>query len=101
MQNSRFQTITVLPVGSTTPTTLAKAAKHPLRVVVSNVGPVVVFIAATVTDLTPTPSTSTYRLFPGEATVLVAAPQEGFYVVGAAIGGLVSVATSEALPVAL
>jgi hypothetical protein len=101
MQNSRFQTLTVLPVGSPTPTTIVKAAQHPMRAVVSNVGPVLVFIAATVTDLTPLPSTATYRLFPGEQTVLVASPREGFYVVGAAVGGLLSVATSEALPVAL
>lgn len=100
MQNSHFQTITVLPIGSTTPTTLVKAAQLPLRAVVSNVGAVLVFIAATTTDLQPLPSTATYRLFPGESTVLVAAPKEGFYVVGAAVGGLVSVATSEALPVA-
>lgn len=101
MQNTQFQTITILPVGSTTPTTLAKAAKHPIRAVVQNVGPVVVFIAATVSDLTPLPSTATYRLFPGDQTVLVAAPKEGFYAVGAAVGGLLSVSTSEALPVAL
>lgn len=101
MQNTKFQTVNVLPVGSTTPTTIVKAAAHPIRAVVSNIGAVVVFIAATTTDLTPTPSTATYRLFPGEQTVLVAAPREGFYVVGAAIGGLLSVSTSEALPVAL
>jgi hypothetical protein len=101
MQNSLFQTLTVLPVGSTTPTTIVKAAKHPMRVVVSNVGPVLVFIAATTTDLAPLPSTATYRLFPGESTVFVAAPKEGLFVVGAAVGGLLSISTSEALPVAL
>jgi len=101
MQNTQFQTITVQPVGSTTPTTLAKGAKHPIRVVVSNVGPTLVFIAATVTDLAPRPSTSTYRLFPGEQTVFIAAPGEGFYAVSAAVGGLLSISSSEALPVAL
>jgi len=101
MQNSLFQTLTVLPIGSTTPTTIVKAAKQPMRAVVSNVGPVLVFVAATTTDLTPLPSTATYRLFPGEQAVFVAAPKEGLYVVGAGVGGLVSVSTSEALPVAL
>jgi hypothetical protein len=101
MQNTSFQTITVQPLGSTTPTTLVKSAKHPLRAVVSNVGPTLIFIAQTTTDLAPTPSTSTYRLFPGEQTVLVAAPKEGFYAVSAAVGGLLSISISEALPVVL
>jgi len=98
MQKTKFQTVTVQPVGSQTPTTLVKAAQVPLRALVVNVSAVVVFIAETVTDLSPLPSTATYRLFPGEQTVLVAAPKEGFYAVCAAAGGLVSVTTSEALP---
>jgi hypothetical protein len=101
MQNSFFQTLTVLPIGSPTPTTIVKAAKVPMRADVSNVGAVLVFVAATTTDLSPQPSTATYRLFPGQSRVFIAAPKEGFYVVGAAVGGLVSVATSEALPLAL
>ena len=98
MQNTKFQTITVLPIGSPTPTTLVKAAQQPIRAQVNNVGAVLVFVAATVTDLVPAPSTATYRLFPGESAVFIAAPREGFFVVGAAVGGLVSVSTSEALP---
>jgi hypothetical protein len=100
MQNVEFQTVTIQPIGSATPTTLVKAAKIPLRVLVSNVGPVVIFIASAVGDLTPQPSTATYRIFPGEQHVFVAAPKQGIYAVGAAIGGLMSVSTSEALPVA-
>jgi hypothetical protein len=100
MQNSDFQTVTVQPVGSSTPTTLAKAAKVPLRVLVNNVGPVVVFVAQTVSDLAPLPSTATYRIFPGEQHSFIAAPKQGIFAVGAAVGGLLSVSTSEALPVA-
>jgi hypothetical protein len=101
MQNVEFQTVTVLPIGTPTPTTLVKAAKIPLRVEVSNVGPVVIFVASTVTDLTPQPSTATYRIFPGEIHVFVAAPKQGLYAVAAATGGLASVSTSEALPTVL
>lgn len=100
MQLTRFETVTVQPIGSSTPTTLVKSAKVPLRLLINNVGPVVVFIAATVTDLFPQPSTATYRIFPGQQHAIIAAPGEGVYAVGAAVGGLVSVTASEALPLA-
>jgi hypothetical protein len=101
MQNSHFETLTVQPVGTAVPTTIVKAAKVPLRVLVMNAGPVVIFIAGTTTDLTPLPSTATFRLFPGQTQVFVAAPQQGLYCVGAATGGLLSVSTSEAFPLAI
>jgi hypothetical protein len=101
MQNVDFQTITVQPIGSATPTTLVKAAKIPLRVLVSNIGPVVIFVASTATDLAPQPTTATYRIFPGEQQVFVAAPKQSILAVGAAAGGLMSVSTSEALPAAM
>lgn len=98
MQNTNFETYTVQPVGSTAPTTLAKAATHPLRVLLNNVGPVVIFISLTVNDLSPLPTTASYRVFPGEQHAFVLAPKQGLYAVGAAIGGLLSVSSSEALP---
>lgn len=99
MQNTNFETFTIQPVGSTAPTTLAKAAStHPIRVLLNNVGPVVVFISLTVTDLSPLPTTASYRVFPGEQHAFVLAPKQGLYAVGAAIGGLLSVSSSEALP---
>lgn len=98
MQNTNFETLTVQPVGSATPTTIVKSAKVPLRVLVNNVGPVVIFVSAAVTDLTPQPTTATFRLFPGQSQSFVAAPKQGVYCVGAAVGGLLSISTSEALP---
>jgi hypothetical protein len=98
MQNTNFETYTVQPIGSQSPTTLAKAAKHPLRLLVSNVGPVVIFVSLTTTDLFPTPTTASYRVFPGEQHSFVLAPRQGVYAVGAAVGGLLSVTASEALP---
>lgn len=98
MQNTNFETYTVQPIGSPTPTTLAKAAQHPLRILVNNVGPTVIFISLTVTDLSPVPTTASYRVFPGEQHAFVLAPKQGLYAVSAAIGGLMSVTASEALP---
>jgi hypothetical protein len=98
MQDSDFQTLTVQPIGSNTPTTLAKAATAPLRVLVNNVGPVVLFISKSVTDLAPRPTTASYRVLPGEEHVFVIMPKQSAYAVGAAVGGLVSVSQSEALP---
>lgn len=98
MQNTNFETFTVQPVGTNNPTTLAKAATHPLRILVNNVGAVVIFISLTTTDLSPIPSTASYRVFPGEQHAFVLAPKQGLYAVGVAIGGLMSVSSSEALP---
>lgn len=98
MQLTRFETVTVQQIGSPTPTTLVKSAKVPLRLLINNVGPVVIFVAATVNDLAPLPSTATYRVFPGQQHALVAAPGQGLYAIAAAAGGLLSVTTSEALP---
>jgi len=102
MQNTNFETFTVQPVGTSTPTTLAKGASKPLRVLCNNVGPVVIFVSLTTTDLmtTPAPSTASYRIFPGEQHAFVLAAKQGLYAVGAGAGGLLSVASSEALPVA-
>lgn len=99
MQNTNFETYTVQPVGSQSPTTLAKAATKPLRILASNVGPVVIFISLTTTDLFPLPTTASYRVFPGEVQSFVLAPKQGLYAVGVAVGGLMSVSASEALPV--
>ncbi len=98
MQNTNLQTYNVPAVGTVNPATLAKAAKVPCRVVISNVGPVVLFVSDATADLMPVPSTAVYRIFPGEAPSLVLAPKQSFYAVGAAAGGLASVAISDALP---
>lgn len=99
MQNTNFETFTVQAVGSETPTTLAKAAnKTPVRVLVNNVGPVLIFISLETTDLAPRPTTAAYRVPPGQQHAFVLAPKQGLYAVGAALGGLLSVTVSEALP---
>lgn len=100
MQNTSFETFSVQAVGSPSPTTLAKAATHPLRVLINNVGPVMIFISLNTTDLQPAPTMQTYRVFPGQQHALVLAPKQGLHAVGVAAGGLMSVTSSEALPVA-
>ena len=98
MQNTNFETFTIQPIGAT-PTTLIKAATKPMRLLVNNVGPVMIFVSATTTDLQPIPTTASYRIFPGEQHAFVVATKQGLYAVGAAISGLLSVSASEALPI--
>lgn len=98
MQNTNFETYTVTPIGGN-PTTIGKASdKHPIRVLCNNVGPVVIFVSLTTADLQPAPTTASFRIFPGEQPSFVLAPKQGLYAVGAAVGGLLSVSASEALP---
>lgn len=71
-----------------------------MRILVSNVGPVVIFVSAEVGDLTPRPTVASYRIFPGEEHVFVLAPRQALYAVANGTGGLLSVTPSEALPLA-
>lgn len=98
MQNTSFITLVVEPQGSTTPTTVIKAAIVPMRVLVSNVGPVMIWVSAEVTDLTPAPSSSTFRIFAGEQFVFVVSSTQSIYALAAGAGGLISVSLSEAIP---
>jgi len=97
MQNTSFTTVVVEPLGSTTPTTIVKSAIVPMRALISNVGPVMVWVGDDVTDLTP-PGLDTYRIFPGEQHVFVLTSTQSLYALGAAVGGLLSVSLSEAIP---
>ena len=100
MQQTHNQTVNVQPIGSATPTTLAKAAGVALRVLLNNVGPTVVFVAEVPADLTPQPSTGTFRVLPGDQPVFVLRERQSLYAVGAGLGGLISVSVSDALPLA-
>lgn len=99
MRRSIFNTYTVAAVGSNTPTTLARAATVPIRVLVNNVGTTLIFIAGETASVAPQPGTDTYRIAAGEQHVFVLAPQEAVYGIAAGAGGLMSVAISEAWPV--
>lgn len=98
-----MNTITVPSVGTTTPGIVATAAHTPLRVLIRNAGPVLIFLAHETENLANPggPSTGVYRLAAGDNDVFVLAPQQSIFAVAAGVNGLLTVATSEAFPVVL
>lgn len=100
-QPSRVATINVPIIGTNNPATLLRAPKgKPMRVMVRNVGGVLVFIAHDATDLATfsNASASSYRLPAGYADVFVLMPEQGIYAAAQGAQGLISIALSEALP---
>jgi hypothetical protein len=98
MKDSDYKTLNVNQIGSKDATTLVSAALVPLRVLVTNVGPVMIFVSKASNDVAPTPTTASYRVFPGDDKVFVIAAKQSLYAIGAGLGGLMSVTHSEALP---
>lgn len=97
MQDTTFETMTIAPIGSPTPTTIVKASKVPMRVILNNVGPVPVWIGDEVTDLVPL-GNSVYRIFPGDPYTFVVASTQSVYAISGGLGGQLSVSVSEAIP---
>jgi hypothetical protein len=105
MQNSQLNSLDVPEAGAQNPATLFKAAMTPIRILITNTGPTLILLAHDPTTLTNAPSyANTYRLPPGPGAgsqvVLVLAPQQGVYATGVGASGTVSIAASEALPIA-
>lgn len=82
------------------PTPIARGKSTiPVRVLVRNVGPVVVFFSDTTQSLVGTAvGNTTYQLAPGDADVFILAPAQNLMAVAAGPGGRVVVSQSEALP---
>lgn len=95
MQPTGFSTYHVPAEGTSTPTPVVKTRGVAVRAQVSNVGPVVVFVADDVNDLVPVASMDSYRILPGEQHVLVLAPHQSLYAVAGGTGAMLSVSTSE------
>jgi hypothetical protein len=102
MQGTSFDTFAISAIGSPTPTTIAKCANVPMRALVSNVGPALVWVGDEVTDLIPTqggpPTMANYRILPGEQHVFVLTSIQTLYALSNAMGGMLSVSLSEAIP---
>jgi hypothetical protein len=99
MQSSQLNSLTISPVGSRNPATVAKAATVPLRVVVTNVGPVIILLAHEDGTLINAPAfASTYQLLPGKELTVVLVPRQGLFAAGIGAGGQLSAAISEAIP---
>ena len=103
MQGTNLNTISVPAVGTINPATIINAGQVPLRLLIRNIGPVLLFLGTDTESLASPggPSTGVYRLPAGETDVFVLAPKQGMYAVASGIGGLVTTASSEALPIDL
>jgi len=101
MQNSSVNTLTVPGTGTGNPATLFKAADIPMRIAVSNIGGNTVFLAHDPSTLSvANVFTNTFQLTTtNRDVVIVLAPGQGLYAAGLGVGGTVSIAVSEALPV--
>jgi hypothetical protein len=100
MQNSQLNSLTLPPTGSQNPATLFKAAGIPIRIVVLNTGPNLVFLSHDSGTLNAAPVfANTYRLPSGREVVIILAPKQGLFGVSVGVGGEVSIAVSEALPI--
>ena len=97
MSGTNFKTYPIAasgpPTPSMTPTTIAKARDCSLRVQLSNVGPVVIFVSQDPVEILH--AEDTYRIIPSEQHVLVLAPKQSLYAVAAGTGGLLSVSSSD------
>lgn len=102
MGDSRFITAIVPAFGSgTEPSILAQASANEwLRVDVSNVGPNLLFFAHDITPLNGAdgPTGNIFRMATATSHVWILAPLQKLLAVGSGAGGLVSIATSVALP---
>lgn len=99
MQDSRLDTISVPQIGVRNPATIAVATSLPMRLVVRNVGPVIVALAHSSNEISSVGATAgVYQLPPGGSEVIVLAPKQGLWAAGLGAGGIVSMALSEVLP---
>lgn len=103
MHESEVKTVTVPGVPTNSPAMIAVAAEVPIRVVVSNVGGVPVRLSYASSSLggITSEASSHFRLIANNDVVLVLAPKQRLYAVGVGAVGVLSVATSDALPLDL
>ena len=103
MVDSQMNLIAVQAIGAPTPSILARAIEVPMRVLVRNTGVAALFVATTTENLVAVggPTTATFRMVADSEEVFVIAPRQSLYGIALGAGNTVSVAVSEALPVAL
>jgi hypothetical protein len=101
VRNSIVNTVSVPIAGSTNPATLYLAADKPMRMLVRNTGPNLVFLSfesSTLVNNEVAGVAGTYQLPPLMSDTFVLAPKQGMYAVGFGGGSQVSMAVSEAIP---
>lgn len=100
MQNSQLNSLILPSVGEENPATVIKAAEIPLRVVVFNFGPVLIFLAHDAGTLQNVPVfANAWQLPPGRDLTIVLAPKQGLFAAGSGTGAELSVSINEALPI--
>lgn len=100
-QPSRLATINVPIVGANNPALLTRAPKGKVvRILVRNVGGVLVFLTHEANDLATlaNASSAAYRLPPAHADVFVLMPEQSLFAAGQGAQAFVSIAISEAIP---
>lgn len=104
MQPSRLRSV-LLPAAPSAarPTTVADAGDFPLRVLVRNIGALVAAFGYSSQDVAAPdgPSSESFRIPAGSTDVFVLAPRQKLFGVGIGGTNVVSVASSEALPLEL
>jgi hypothetical protein len=98
-----MNTVAVPISGFKDPATLYVATVNPLRIVVRNVGPALVFLAFSPSDLVEASAglAGQFQLPSDRSEVFVLAPKQGIYAVSLGGDGVVSISVSEAFPEAL
>jgi hypothetical protein len=101
MRDSLFKTATLpTAVAGSDPLSIANGTDVPRRVLVRNVSAALVFLAGASQDIVGPGGVgaNAYRLAPGEADVFVLAPKQQLFAAALGVGAIVSVASSDALP---
>lgn len=101
MNLTRFATVSVPGLPTNSPAPIVRApADAPARVLVKNVGAVLIFISDDPQSLLGGSGPSAaFLMAPGDDDVIVLAPLQTLYGVGVAGGGLLSISLSDAVPV--
>jgi len=101
MRASVLKTISVPASGTERPAVVVIAAGLPLRIMIRNVGPSLLFLshqASSIQGSTGFAASEVYQLPVGVSEVFVLAPKQGIYAVSQGAGGRACYAASEAIP---
>jgi hypothetical protein len=95
-----MQTVSVPILGAVNPSRLVQAPNNsPFRVLVRNVGGVLIYLAFENEDLSSISAVGgVYQLPPGQSDAFVLAPSQSIFAAANGGNGLASVAVSEAIP---
>lgn len=100
MQTPTLQTFAVpafILGANTNGAPVAHATDKPVRVLLNNDGPTMIFVALRVQSL-QSPGSKAVRIPPGDSRVFVLAPNDFLFAVSVGVGGILGAEISEAFP---